>query len=113
MLSRTFSSGTKNVKLVHRLRWAVFLELKRRCPPRSAARQKLEERRVIIELNQSATAAVDDPWGRELSAIGGGDTSPRAGLHVFLHVGNPCLSPWGWSFQTLAASKDSESTNSQ
>ena len=89
--------------LVHRLRWMFWLQVKAQCPPRSIEREKLEQRRVIVEVTQQSRVSDGSAWGDELVKLDGVEPCEAIDTCTYLHIGNPSFSPWGGAFKQLRA----------
>ena len=83
---------------IHRFRWFAFASLKSQVPLNSERRDKLIQDRVVLEFRQFRDGG--DAWEMEHAALDGRSLSP-VDIRVYLHVGNPCLSPWGATFKLL------------
>ena len=99
-------------RLAHRFRWLFTLEVKRQCPPNTMHREYLEQRRVVVEIiKMGFKANADNPWDRELAQSSGecqGGAADRWSEPVYFHIGNPVLSPFGFTYKRLKLTEEQD-----
>jgi hypothetical protein len=75
-------------------------------------REYLEQRRVVVEIiKMGFKANADNPWGRELAQSSGecqGGAADRWSEPVYFHIGNPVLSPSGFTYKRLKLAEEQD-----
>ena len=76
----------------------------------SPERDKLNERRVMVEVRQHRQATISaNAWDAELLSMDGQNANEAVDVLTYYHIGNAVLSPWGATFKQLRLAENQSS----